>query len=176
MPRTYARFQSLKIKGNFTSVLDEKLQVILRKAARAYIRALITQVPVWTGMALGSVKFARGPGGFLAQYLNIAIPIVPHPKAKVRSYKNAAAGGRLGSYDFTSSRHIYRFKLRSDVVHYILNEFFARPPGVNEQIVAPWQSQEHGLRAFQDTVTSELAKLPKVLDFAFNEEPIVFGA
>lgn len=176
MPITSARFQTIKLKGDWTKTIDERFQTISRKGARAYLRALITQVPVWTGMARGSIKFARGPNGFLAQYLNVAIPIVPHPQARFIAGKNQYAGGAYGRYNFTSGRHIYQFRFRSDVVHYILNEFFARPPTVNQQIEAPWHSQEVGVAAFQSTVKAEMDALPSVRSWVFNKEPIAKNA
>lgn len=176
MPRTYARFQGIKLRTDWTKKLDERFQITLRKGARAYLKALITRVPVWTGMARGSIKFARGPNGFLAAYLNVAIPIVPHPKAEFQVGKNQHAGGPYGSYNFTSGRHVYQFKFRSDVVHYIMNEFFARPPKVKQQIKAPWHSQEAGVAAFKRTVQMEMDATPDVRKWLFNEVMITKNA
>lgn len=168
MPRTYAKLIGIKLKGDWNKTIDKRLNIVLRQGARAQILEQYKHVPVWRGMSRGSIKFARGFGGALGEYLNAHIPIEPHPSARGRSRRNPEAGGRKGKYNFTSSRHVYQFTLRSDVLHYEHHEFFERPPGVNQQIVAPWDSTKFGKAAFEREVESRLAKIPKVTDYFIN--------
>lgn len=173
MPRTYGRLQAIKLPNGITKTYDEKFKVILRNGARAYIKELIVRVPVWTGMSRGSIKFARGPGGFLGAYLNVAIPIIPHPEARVTSSKNATVGGRFGSYDFRSSNHVYRFRFRSDVLQFILNEFYYSPTRP-EFLDRPWHAQEFAAVAFRRSLDEQLAKLPRLRSYLIKVE-IPFG-
>lgn len=172
MPRFYGRLFGIKInEGKYTKALDKDLQILVRKAAREWLKTVITRVPVWTGMAKGSIKFASGPGGNLAAYLNVSVPIDP---VEHRKGKTPEIGGRFGRYNFTSSRHIYRFTFRSDVIHYIHNEFFARTDNANEQIVAPWQSLIFAELAYRSELRRGIATLPKVAKYIEKVE-IPFG-
>lgn len=150
--------------GRFTKDLDKQAQVLVKQAARAFVRAAVPLIPVWSGHALGSLKFASGINGNLGRALNIAIPISPKPNSW-RKGKNQYAGGKFGRYNFTAQRHIYTFLFRSDVLHLFLNNFFARTGNVKEQIVAPWGALEAGDRAFQDYVQANSSKLPKIGDY-----------
>lgn len=163
MPRYYGRFFGIRVRGSYTKKLDSALQALNRNAARAWVKAVILRVPVWTGMALGSVKFAQGSNGVLSRYLNVSIPINPREHRKGKSPER---GGTWAFYRFTASRHIYRFTFRSDLVYYIHNEFFARtdPGASGQQIIAPWHSLEAGEAAYRQAIRSGISKLPKVRD------------
>lgn len=164
MPRINARFTAIRVSKSFTKELDEQLQIKVRKAARAWIAAVILQVPAWSGMTKGSIKFAQGPNGSLAAFLRVAVPITP-VKGGERKDKNAAAGGPFGHYQFVAESPVYLFKFRSDVPHYLHHEFFARPAGVQQQIIAPWKSFRAGAAAFRETMHEEIATLPKISKF-----------
>ncbi len=56
--------------GRYTKTLDKSMNVQLRQAARAWLRAVILKVPVWTGMSRGSLR----P---LGAFLRVAVPISP---------------------------------------------------------------------------------------------------
>lgn len=151
-------------KGKFTLALDQASQVLVRQAAREYLRAVVIRVPVWSGAALGSVKFASGPNGNLGRFLNVSIPISPK-KGAWRKNKNQFSG--KGEYSFTSQRHIFSFLFKSDVIHFFLNNFFARtdPGAKGQRIQAPWSALEAGGAAFESTIALGIAKLPKVQDY-----------
>lgn len=150
--------------GKFTKALDTAAKRLTLEAARQFVRAMIRLVPVWTGMAMGSIKFARGTNGNLGRYLNVAIPI--SPKA-YRKNKNPEIGGAMGRYNFTAQRHIYTFLFRSDVPHFFMNNFFERtdPGAKNQQIQAPWGALEAGQDAYRNHVRANIGKLPKVGKF-----------
>ena len=156
-------------KEPFGKTLDSALQVLIRNAAREWLRAVILRIPVWTGQSLGSIKFAEGPGGNLARFLNVAVPIVPHPRARVTGAKNQ--NSQPGSWNTTSGQHRYRFFFHSNVEYMIHHEFFERTdrgasgqPSDERGIIAPWHALEDGGRAFNDEIERGKAKLPRIQD------------
>lgn len=166
MVRIHTNLYGLKFsKDPFYKTMDAAILRLIRVAAREWLRAMIVRVPVWSGMARGSIKFASGPNGNLSRFLNVAIPIVPHPGARTK-YKNAEAGAKYGHWNITSGNHNYRFFFRSDVLHYIHNEFFARtdPGAGGQQIVAPWHSLEVGAEAFNAAIEKGKSSLPRIQD------------
>jgi hypothetical protein len=160
-------------KAPFSKKVDEAIKVLIRNAAREWLRAMIVRIPVWTGQARGAVKFARGPNGNLAKYLNVSIPIVPR---ETRKGKNAQTGGRQGQYTFRSGQHVYRFFFRSDVIYYIHNDFFVRHDAdrVREQIRSPWRSLETGSKAFEEFLERNKKNLPRIQD-AITKVEITIG-
>jgi hypothetical protein len=168
MPRLYARLQGFKLEqGKFTKALDTACQRLVREAAREGLRALVLRVPVWSGMALGSIKHARGPGGSLSSFLRVSIPINP-VETKRRKHERS----QPGTFNFTTSNHVYRFRVRSDVFHYILHEFNPRPSYIHQQIKAPWKSFSAMQNAFVGHIRRNAHRLPKVKEFIIRTPPI----
>lgn len=175
MPRFKGRLQGLQVDGRFTKQLERQCEALVKAAAREWLRAMIVRVPIWTGMAAGSVKFARGPNGNLSAFLNFDFDIIPHPRARTSPQKNQLRGGAQGHYNFTTSNHVFRFSFRSDVVHYMHNEFFVRSDrgASGQQIEAPWHSFAAGRVAFQAHIQQGITKLPKVKDFIIKAPILV---
>lgn len=163
MPRLYGRLSHIRFHQNkWTREFEKQIGILMRQAARAWLREVALQVPVWTGMAKGSVAFARGPGGHLARYLNVSIPIIPTHYVKG---KNPLAGGRMGRYSFTNARHVWRFTFRTDVPHFILNEFYSTPVGPQYK-ARPWNIFPAANEIFQQTLRSEIKRrLPKIKSY-----------
>jgi hypothetical protein len=155
-------------KDPYKKKLDEAIQRLIRECAREWLRAMIVRIPVWTGHTKGSIKFASGTNGNLGRYLNVSIPISPHPGAarQIRQGKTAASGGRKGRYSFTVQNHVYRFYFRSDVIYFLQNDFFARTDrgAGGQQILAPWGSAEAGAAAFRAALIAGKRKLPRIQD------------
>lgn len=155
-------------KKGFTASFDKQAQILVRQAARAWLRAVILEVRVWTGFALGSIKFARGPNGNLGQFLRVSIPISPvseRPKYYYHSDgrripKTPERAGVLGKYNFPTAQRRYRFSFRSDVVHFLANEFFE---SVSQ--TSPWHSMKAGREAFREYITAHSSDLPHVNSF-----------
>lgn len=173
MPRFTGRFTAIRLKsGEFTKDLHQQMQINNRTAARAWVRAVIQLVPVWSGESRGSIKFATGSNGFLGSFLRVAVPINP-VKGGTRKNKNATTGE--AHYDFVAETPVYLFKFNSLVPQYMHHEFFARPAGINQQIIAPWRSLEAGRLAYKAAIRAELKKLPKITKY-FLRVQIPFGA
>lgn len=153
MPGWGQGFGRFKLDGNWTIRLNRDVERLMRKAAEEWLRAVILHVPVWSGMARGSLKFAQGHGGFLAQYLRVAIDVTPVKETKS---KNQFSGH--GEYSFSTNGHIYSFNFNSDVAHYHWNEFYARtdPGAAKQQIEAPWTSFQYGQNAWRRYIRHEV--------------------
>lgn len=164
MPRFQGHLQHIFVDGKkFTKTFDDAAKVLIRQAAREWLRAAVLNVPVWTGMARGSLAFARGPGGNLSRFLNVAVPINP-VSATPRWYsqripKTPESGGRFAIYNFTSGNSRYGFTFRSDVIHFIINEFFTIRPVSR---TSPWKSMEAGAEAFRTYMKNHVGNLPRI--------------
>lgn len=159
MPRFTSHLSSITISPKWGPQIESRLVLANKNAARAWLEAVILRIPVWSGEAMGSLKFAEGFGGFLGQYLDVQIPIDP---ISSRPNKNQITGGEKGRYSFTDSRHIFQFYYRSDVLHWIYHEILARPAGIQQQITAPWHALQYGAVAYVISMRESLRLLPKV--------------
>lgn len=154
-------------QGGWTKKLEQQGFALMKEGMREWVRAVIVHVPVWSGMARGSVKLAKGRAGpgtglFLHQFLRVVIPINPVADSWRRS-KNPEAGGRQARWTLTHSKGQFRFTYNNDVVHYIINEFYDGPP---PSFTRPWHSFEAGRAAFETYLNANKDKLyPKVSDF-----------
>lgn len=159
-------------KREFTVTFEKAVRRLLRGAAVRWLRAAYPKVPVWTGMARGSLKFARGDFGLLAQYLNVSVPIESEIK-EVRPGKDATTGGLLARYSFSTGegRHIYAFYIRTDVPHYLFLEF---DPGPNQP--GQWESFAAGNEAFMTYIRENIFRLPKLKHFISSNEVRLQGA
>lgn len=156
--------------GRFTKAFDSKAEVLMKKAAAAWLRAVIVRVPVWTGFARGSLKFADGPRGNLSRFLQVAVPITGRRKTPKWYYhpgrgkveKTPENAGRFAHYTFSTSRHVYTFTFTSTVVHYLIEEFFGQVSPT-----APWLSMEAGRQAWLEYFDAHILDLPKLKDFTY---------
>lgn len=160
MPLVRAQFVNLKYDiDRHRKVLDEDLKIQTRQAARAWLRATFEHVPVWTGMARGSLK----P---LGRYLRVAIDITPHERAKPTPSKNQAAGEAKQHFVFNSNGYNYSFQWSTDVLHYQLNEFHQSTLNAHLAATTPWHSTQFGNAAWDAYVRDILPKrLPNCSDF-----------
>jgi len=136
----------------YTKTLDAAMDVQMRQAARAWLRAVITKVPIWTGMAQGSLR----P---LGTFLKVAIPITP---VAFRKGMGPDAGAAKSSFVFKKEGNKYIFRFTEGVAHYTINEFYD-VPNVKLRTPGPWRSFKEGELAWDDYIQNELPKrLPKL--------------
>ena len=153
--------------GGFLQSTDTAAKSSVLSAAREWLKAVIQMVPVWTGQALGSVKYAKGRSGtsaglFLGEYLKVQIPINP---LHFRPNKNPRTGGLQGRYTFSSSRHQYRFTYQTNVIYYVIQDFF----NIGVSPSAPWNSMQYGREAFIRSIREEMKiRLPRVNSFIID--------
>lgn len=172
MPQFKSKLLGFKLNGAaWSKQFQRDMERLTRQAAREWVRAVIMQIPVWTGMALGSVKFARGSNGSLAQFLHVAVPINPvnstgktflSPTSGKRVHldktKTPDAGGQMADYKFVFTKKTFSFQFKSTVPHFMHNEFFERtdPGAAGQQIEAPWNSLEKGRAAYLNYLRNEI--------------------
>jgi hypothetical protein len=160
MFKAFGNLKKLKFKSKaYTSALDEALQVQIRQAARAWLKAIIARglPPIYTGTARGTLK----P---LGQYLRVAVPL--SPIVAYRKGKGPDVGASLGKFAFLARNFRYTFEWNTDLFYYHINEFFSFVPGFHFRTPIPWHSMEIGEAAFLEYVETVLhERIPKVKDF-----------
>jgi hypothetical protein len=152
----------------FKKSFDDEMQVQMRQAARAWLRAMLTAElpvvrrgggtskgipPVWTGTARGTLI----P---LGRFLKIAIPISPKVK---RPGRGPNVGASKGKFQFGVLHDRYYFRFSTQLAWYTLNEFNASDLPLTHK--TPWEGFEIGQKAFQDYCNNQMTKkLPQVRD------------
>jgi hypothetical protein len=116
--------------------LDAALRLQLVLAARAWLRAVITKVPSWTGQSRGSLQPI---GRFLA--INVPAPVSPTAPGD-----RSGLGQSQSMFSFTSSNGLHLMHWETHVPHYLINEYYQ----VSLPLIdpTPWFSLEAGERAF----------------------------
>lgn len=143
-------------KEKFNKTLDEKLHIQLRNAARAWLRAVIPNVPVYTGMARGSLA----P---LGRFLHVAVPISPIAS---RPGKSPEAGEQHSEFKFYRRSGQFVFSWNTTVLHYLINEFNDMSGILPLTHPTPWHSIAAGNAAFKLYVEQVIPKrLPNLGDF-----------
>lgn len=150
----------------YKKTYDEAMKVQLRQAARAWLRAVVPKVPVYTGMARGSLV----P---LGRLLRVAIPISINPKAKRRitAKYSREAGEALGAFNFEDGKNgVYTFTVDTQVLHFYLNDTFDIKAKIPQLIHdTPWDAFKSGEAAFRTYVETVLpGRLPRIADFVIS--------
>lgn len=140
-------------KEKYLKTVNEQLDIAIRNAARAWLRAVLTRVPVYTGEARGSLV----P---LGQFLKVAVDTTPNPNARAHGHKSGRAEGEAqGHFQFEHLKTLIRFVFETDVLHYILNEKFNMNPPIHlTHLPRPWDSMTVGKEAFFEYLRTDLPK------------------
>ncbi len=174
--KTNIRLVYLKFdKDAYIKDLKEKLEVQNRQAARAWLRAVILNVPVWTGEARGSLR----P---LGQFLRVNVPINPSSskwaQRAIAQGHTAEAGAAQGKFEFKiegQARVIFEFE--TSVIHYLINEFYNVKPPIHLINEVPWYSLKAGKAAYKTYVNENVRKsLPKLKSYLIREVRTISGA
>jgi hypothetical protein len=153
-------FNKLSIDpGRFTKTLDKTMEVQLRQAARAWLRAVVLKVPVWTGTARGTLR----P---LGQFLRVSIPISP---VKRKRGFGPDIGAQRSAFSFNKTATTYSFEFDQQLAYYAVNDFYhVNLPLINP---TPWGSFRAGEAAFNKYVQTVLPeRLPRVEDLIVKTE------
>lgn len=145
--RITGSFTVLKLdKDRLTKAVDEKIQVEMRQALRAFLDAAVKRVPVLTGMSRGG--FVR-----LAQYLGRSGVSIPGARPKPsrnpgRGFAQSElddSGFKYPTYNLNYSIHVFQFN-------------FHDPDN--------WRATAAGRKALERYIEKNFAsKLPKVTDY-----------
>ena len=142
--------------AGFRKSVDSAIRIALRMAAREWLRAVIPHVPVYTGMARGSLQ----P---LGNFLKVAIPISP---VASRPGMGVAAGEALGSFEFSNIDGVYSFLYSTGVEHFITNNYYSVPLPLRNP--TPWKAFEAGNAAFEAYLAENIPKrIPRVTPYIF---------
>lgn len=160
--RLIVKFEKLNLDvPKATAAIEKAIEVQMRQAAREMLRAIIVKVPVFTGMARGTMQ----P---LGRFLRVAVPITPKPGAKKYPGKNAAAGALASSFTFANSGGL-RPRLRFDpgVAHFQTNDKFdVSERGIKLRNPTPWHALQAGREAFKIYLRQNLKKrVPRISSF-----------
>jgi hypothetical protein len=154
----------------FNKTLDDAMQLALRQAIRSWMRAVLQNVPVYSGMARGSLRAVKSIPGLG----NIAVPIRPTQNALERVGDRRAEGLALGKASLTANNFRYTFSFESGVPHYRLNEFLNMNRFIRLRSQTPWGSLEFGASVFFNRLHLILkSKFPKIEDLATFEKIII---
>lgn len=149
-------------KSKFTKTLDEACATQVRQAARAFLRAALTKIPLYTGMSQASLV----P---LARFLNVSL----HPKitelAASHGHKDRTAEGeRLGksAFKFKNTKQLHTFEFNIPDFYFRVNEFEKAPASFKLTNETPWRSFDEGLAAFNSYLNANLReRAPKLKDY-----------
>lgn len=159
-----ARFSRLSIStSKYTATLDRNIQTQLRQAARAWLRAVILKVPIWTGTSMGSLQ----P---LGAYLRVAVP--NNPKV-TRSGYGPGIGKSKQEFKFERNGNIWSFSFTESVPHYLINEYFNANASGHFHLITPgpYHSFTAGENAFIGYINKYLIqKVPNLHEFEVIED------
>lgn len=169
MPRLRATIDIVKFDSKeYTKALKKQVELQTKQAARALVRAAVSQIPVDTGMAAGS--FLN-----LSRYLrNIGLTITA--KSRTGKYygkpggpghpipKNKNTPGDYGLvipnekvFTWVGNRHVFTFQ--SKVVHLTLNDL------IGTKGTGPWNAFQAGQAAFLQEMRNLKKRLPSVKSY-----------
>jgi hypothetical protein len=151
----------------FTKAITEAMETQNRQAARAWLRAVLTKVPQWTGEARGSLR----P---LGQFLRVAVPIQisdsKWAKRAIEQGHTAEAGEAQGHFAFKTESNRFTFEFNTDVIHYLINEFYNYNPPIHLIQAVPWFSFRAGKAAYKQYLSENLKnKIPKLKSYLIRE-------
>lgn len=131
--------------GVYKQHLREHMEIQLRRVAKIWLSAVTGRVPVWSGMARGSLLV-------LAEMIGGRIVIAPVSGVASRIPQGRALGTaeeKLGPNDFT-------IEISTSVPHYVVQEY----KNVNVSRSAPWLSFEAGAVAYNQAVKTAFLPPP----------------
>ncbi len=124
--------------------LDDYLTLKLHEVAKAWLRGVTGRVPVWSGMARGSLLS-------LVDLINGSLLITPKSGVPSRIPEGELLGSAVPEYGPTD----YKITISTKVPHYVTQEY--KNVGVSKS--APWLSFAAGLIAASEV--SKKVKLPQ---------------
>lgn len=123
----------------YLAIVDKNAKDLMHEAAKAWVKAAIAKVPVYTGTAVASLK----PIGAFA---NQAIPLGSHTR------KGRPKGSTEGHFEFTDKEFVYEFDVSTDVFYYLINEYYDVSQYIHLEHPGPWNSFAAGNAAAQKII------------------------
>lgn len=136
----------------FSKALDDFLQVQTRNAIRAWTRAMVKEIPTYTGMSRGALIAVANLGNLgLRGITNSINPVHPVPGA---IDKGTAESFAL----IITERNQYTFVFNTKVPQFVINEFtrgLGNPPLLKQ---TPWGSLLIGAQAYHNSLQTAIKK------------------
>jgi hypothetical protein len=152
--------------NRYTKTLDKAMEVQLRQAARAWLRAIVKNgvIPVWTGTSKGVFL----P---LGRYLRrVAIPIKP---VKQRKGFGPEVGAAKSAFDFRKEGNKHIFEFLHDLGYFTNNEEKKMKPPINLRQPGPYRAFVKGEAAFNKYLDENLdRRLPSPAEVTRSREYI----
>ena len=140
------KFLGAKIDiDKYQQQLREAMIDALEEGARIWLQAVVGRVPLWSGMARGSLLE-------LSELVSGRVVFTP---LKARS--RVPAGRRLGTAEPKYEKDKVTIKITTDVPHYTAQEYRS---GISPS--APWRSLMAGAVAFKTYAESTKFLMPKI--------------
>lgn len=166
MFRFVGRFHNIKIdRRRWTKAMNKEMEQLFREAMREFLIAVITKVPVYTGMSRGTLR----PLGEFAN--NYTIPIEPNPRAPKYPGRDADAGEALSNFEWKfEGRHNY-VRFDPGLFYYALNDFYNMKIAMPNIGPTPWESFQVGREAFKEYIREHLkSRMPSVQHYITRTE------
>jgi len=119
MPLATFEFEKMRLDVQGTIKRNDPLiRKAFFKAVKAFLRVALTRIPLWSGMARGSLipvvtyVNSKDPGDV------VTITLSP----LVAKFSRVEQGMNLGEFDFTFSGGVYKFTIRDNVPHFYYND------------------------------------------------------
>ena len=145
MPKGYVTTGHINI-SEFLSQFKREMTLNLHKVIRDWLIAATGMVPIWSGMAMGSLlSVSETVGGGL----------IVTPRTGIAS--RVGLGRALGSADAVYGPDVYSMIIKSSVEHYVSQDV---SPGISKS--APWMSFPAGMSAAERAISSIGVSGPKI--------------
>jgi hypothetical protein len=141
----HGKFVTLSIDINkYKKQAEKYLEKELKNVIRAWLFAVVGRVPVWSGMARGSLLS-------VSELVNGGLVITPvqHVTSRI------SLGEKLGTIEPNFKFADFKVTIITNVEHYNVQEYY----NVNVSKSAPWRSLEAGLQAA--SFASQSVRLPR---------------
>jgi|SRR6185436_8591114 len=162
MPRLVVQVNHIELdRGAFTRALNEAIDRRMRRAAKAFLKVVVDNVPIKTGTSRGSLL----PLGRLLRISSVVNLSGAEPDAKRGRTPEAGAKQVSSPPYFTNEKGKYALQYSTKVLWYILNETFGRGVNVHASPSAPWHSFDKGRDAFKKDLKSLKQDIPKISNY-----------
>ncbi len=123
--------------NEFEKQFKQEMTFNLHKVVKAWLMAATGRVPIWSGMAMGSLLE-------VSETVNGGLIVTPRSGIKSR----ISLGKSLGSADAVYGPNVYSMIIKSKVPHYVTQDV----TNVGVSLSAPWMSFPAGMLAAERVV------------------------
>lgn len=142
----YVTLGTIDIK-QFKKQFKQEMTLNLHKVVKAWLMAATGKVPIWSGMAMGSLLE-------VSETVNGGLIITPKTGIKSR----IELGRSLGSVDAKYGPRIYSMIIKSSVPHYVVQDM----TNVGISLTAPWMSFPTGMSAAREAALNIILNGPEI--------------